>query len=143
MAKNKFVGATMVISIDVTGAGTAFNQVTVGRNCQMPPDERGSIDCMGVDEDDPDPRPGIKQSSEFSWEQLWDPDDTQDAAIRTAFDNKTLCNFKVVSTDGTATLTDEWDGYITGLVPLAYDGASPKIMRVTGVRKGAFSEAVT
>lgn len=143
MAKKCFTGATLVLSVDVTGAGSTFNQLLGVRNLQPPPDERDGIDCQGIDDDDPEPRTGVKKEAPFSFELKWDPSNTQDAALRTAFEAHTLCNWKAVTTDGSNTNTDTWDGYITGLVPLVLDKGVPKIMRVMGLKKGAYSEAVT
>lgn len=143
MTVKRFTGATLVLSIDVTGAGTAFNAIEGVRNLQLPPDVRGGIDCQAIGDDEPVPRVGIKGESAFSFEMLWDPSNTHHDSVRDAHNAKTLCNWKAVTTDGTSTNTDTWNGYVSGIEPLVLDKGTPKVVRVTGLRSGAFTEAVT
>jgi len=144
MAKTRYTGRTGKMYIDADGGSpVTYTQCTVARNIQLPPESRARIDVTGMDDEQAESRPGIEEESEFSWEQLWDPDDAVDATIRTSYEGMSLAHFKAEFTDGTTTLAVTWSGYIVGIEPLAVDGSSPVAVRVVGIRSGATSEAVT
>lgn len=144
MAKNRYTGRSGKMYIDADGGDpTNYTEVTVARNIQPPPQSRARIDVTGMDDSSAVTRPGIEEESEFSFEIIWDPDDTVDASLRTSYTNQSLAHFKAEFTDGTNTLAVEWSGYITALEPLAVDGSSPVAMRVVGVRSGDITETVS
>lgn len=141
MAKTRYTGKSGTIAVDVLG-GVSYTQVTVARNIQLPAHSKTRIDVTGMEDDDAETRPGIGEESEFSFEIQWDPNETIDAALRTALDDDTYCTFRAQFTDGTTTLTVTWAGYIVALNPVGVDGSSPVAMQVVGVRTGAITEAV-
>lgn len=142
MAKNRFPGRGATLSIDVTGDESSYNALLLCRNIKPPAAGKAWIEMMGMEDTAPKGTPGIQEASEFSWEMLFDADDSQDTSVKTAFDNETLCNFKVEVSDGTDTMTISWDGYITGWDPQGFGGNDPVLVSVTGQRVGATTESV-
>lgn len=144
MAKNRFAGAgaTIEVCVDLEAEEPSYSAVTLCRNITPPGASRAWIELMGMEDDDPQGLPGIPEDSEFSFETLWDPDDTQDASLRTAHENKTKCGWKAYANDGTNEVTVSWEGYITGLEPSGYGGTDPVVMTVSGNRIGGITEAV-
>ena len=141
MAKNRFPGRAGKFEVDVTGEATSFSQVTVARNIQLPGASKAFIDLMGMEDDDFQGEPGIEEESTWSLEVVWDPSDAQDESLRAAYEANTYCNFKVTFTDkDDTTAITTWNGYITGLEPVAVGGNDPVAMAVSGRRVGAITE---
>jgi len=141
MAKNRFPGRAGTIEIDVTGEDTTYNAITLARNIQLPGASKAFIDLMGMEDATFQGEPGIEEESTFSFEIIWDEADTQDGSLRTAYGANTYCNFKATFTDKDDTdYVCKWNGYITGLEPVAVGGNDPVLMAVSGRRVGAISE---
>jgi len=141
MAKDRFPGRGGTFQVDVTGLGTSYNPVTIARNIQLPGASKAFIDLMGMEDVSFQGEPGIEEESTWSLEVIWDPDDAQDASLRAAYVADTYCNFKVTFTDKDAnTMIVQWNGYITGLDPVAVTGNDPVAMVVSGRRVGTISE---
>lgn len=144
MAKTRYTGKLGKMYLDADGGTpTTYTQITAVRNIQPPTVSRARIDVTGMEDTAAETRPGIEEEREFSFEFLWDPDDTVDASVRTCYDNESLAHFKAEFTDGTTTLAIEWSGYLTALEPIAVDGSSGVAMRAVGVVSGSIEETVT
>jgi hypothetical protein len=142
MAKNRYPGRAAKLEIDVTAEGTSYSQITLCRNIVPPEATRAFIEMMGMEDDDFTGEPGIEEESGFSFETLWDVDDTVDASLRTAYEDVTECKFQLTYTDKDAnTQVTSWNGFITGLAPAGGGGNDPVVMAVSGVRIGAISES--
>lgn len=144
MAKNRFAGrgATIDISTDPDEVEPSYNQVLLCRNITPPAASVAWIEMMGMEDTEPQGTPGIPEDSAWSFETLWDPDNAQDAAIRTAHKGGNKVAFRAKADNGTNELTVSWEGYITSLEPSGHGGNDPVVMTVGGNRVGGITEAV-
>jgi hypothetical protein len=90
MAKSKQVACgTSVLSGSVT--------LTLIGSVDPPPRTREQIDARTLADTFDVPQLGIEAKSEFSLEQHWQPNSTEDEALDTAFEQKTELTIKIVT----------------------------------------------
>ena len=142
MAKNRYAGKSGQIHVDPAG-GSSYSQILLARQIQLPPRTRASIDVTAMEDTSAQSVPGIAEESEFSFEILWDDEETTDEALATLYSSGAIATWKAVITDGTSTWTQSWSGYVSGLEPQAFGGNDPVTLRVTGLRTGAITDAFT
>ena len=81
------------------------------------------------------------QQSDFTFTEIWDPMDTIDASLDTAYGASTLCKWRITWTDGTNSAEAEFDGFILGLAPTTVGADGVQEREVTVTRVGGITYA--
>lgn len=134
MAKIRRSGKGGKVYIDVLG-GTSYAAVLLARNIKPPGQSKGTVDVGGMEDTVGSGQPGMEEVPTWSFEIIWDPTETQDAALRTAYEADTLLGMKVDMV-GSTTAVRPWQGYITKLEPQAFGGNDPVTCLVEGIVAG-------
>lgn len=142
MAKDIYTGKGATVYVDPSG-GSTFAQITKVRNVQHPPRSRAEIDVTAMEDTSAQSRPGIEESSEFSFEFLWDDADATDEDLADLYASGAIASWKITLTNGTDTWAQTFSGYVKELQPSALGGSDPMVMRLVGRRTGAITDTFT
>jgi len=142
MAKNRYVGKSALVKVNINDDGTTFTAVGLIREVTPPPEVKSKIDVTGMEDTVAEIRQGIEEESEFTFLALWDQAATGDAGVKTLYDSGAEVRWQVIVTDGTNTWTMDFDGIVMGIVPQKIGGSDPVTFQVTVSRTGAITHTV-
>lgn len=136
---NKYLGLGTVLKVDEDDNGSGHTTITLAVDATPPARKRVRIDATVLSDTLSTYKMGMEDFSEFSFNQLWDPIDTQHASLDTLFGAKTVVEWQIIYTSGE---TDEFEGYVSALEPgtLAKDNLNQR--KVTVQRKSATTRTV-
>mgnify|MGYP001564961960 CR=1 FL=1 len=134
---SKYIGLGTVISVDAAG-GSVFATIDLCVTGTPPKRERDLVDFTTLDATLQVHEPGIEKHSEYSFDHVWDPDDTNQTALYTLFGSKVKANWKITYTDATpATWT--FLGFVSGVEVQPVEYNKPLMRRITVQRTGAIT----
>jgi hypothetical protein len=86
---------------------------------------------------------GIEQLSTFSFEQISDPADTDEALVDAAYASGNSIGWQILVLSGAKTRTIAFNGRVSGRAPTAFGANDPCKRTVTVTRTGAITDTVT
>ena len=115
MAKNQhsYINAVIEYAATQTWPGTA---ILSPRSLQLPSSERAILDATALDDTTFQGLVGQFQEANAGFSALYDPADSEAAALRTALNNKTLYWWRATLDDGTNQGYVEFQGRVAGIV---------------------------
>lgn len=140
MAKDRLTGKGGLVKIY---SGNTFVAIGLVRSITPPAQERAVIDVMGMEDTTPQAKPGTDELSEFTFQELYDNADTQDALIDAYYANAAEVNWQIAWTNGTSTWTENFAGFVAKINPQSVSGKDPVVRDVTVSRTGAITRAKT
>jgi hypothetical protein len=105
-----------------------------------PARERELVDFTTLDATLSVYEPGIEKHSEYTFDHVWDPDDTNQTAIYTLFGTKVKANWKITYTD-TTPQTWTFLGFVSKVETLPIEHNKPLMRRITIQRTGSITVA--
>jgi len=136
---SKYLGLGSVFKVDEDDNGTGHTTITLTVDGTPPARKRVRIDATALTDTLSTYKMGMEDFSEFSFNQFWDPVDTQHASIDTLFANKTVVEWQIVYTSGE---TDEFEGYVSAIEPATIVKDQLLMRKVTVQRKGDITRTV-
>ncbi len=136
---SKYIGLGTVISVDVAG-GSSFATIDLCVTGTPPARERELVDFTTLDATLQVYEPGIEKHSEYSFDHVWDPDDTNQTALYTLFGSKAKANWKITYTDATPA-TWAFLGFVSKVEVQPIEHNKPLMRRITVQRTGAITVA--
>jgi len=136
-AKQLALGSLVKVDHD---ADTVYTTVGLTRTITPPGRSRVNVDGTVLADTLKTNEPGVEDFSEFSFMQLWHPNDTNHELIDTLFGAKTKVNWQVLY-GATPVSTDQFAGYVSqlGNEALEIDGVISRV--VTVQRTGAITRS--
>lgn len=135
----KYIGLGSVIAVDAAG-GSSYVTIDLCVSGQPPKRERDLVDFTTLDATLQVYEPGIEKHSEYSFEYVWDPDDTNQTALYTLFGSKVKANWKITFTDATPQ-TWAFLGFVSQVETMPIEYNKPLMRKVTVQRTGAITVA--
>jgi hypothetical protein len=142
MAKTRWTGRGAVVGTYST-SNSSFTPAGLARSITPPPQEKGAIDCTGMEDTYVVVRPGLEQESVFTFTALQASTDTVDAAIVTAYGAHTEKNWYVRRYIGEQMWTTKFKGYVTAIRPQQFTGNDPVTWEVQVHRTSAITHSVS
>lgn len=118
---SKYLGLGTLFKVDEDDSGATFTTITLCLDGTPPGRKRVRIDASTLTDTLSTYKMGMEDFSEFSFNQLWDPLDTQHVSLDTLFAAKTQVIFTITYT---STEVDTFQGFVSELSPatVAKDG---------------------
>lgn len=116
---DKQIGLGTLITVD-HDADTVFTTVACVRNLTPPGRSKNQADATCIDDPLEKTLSGLEASSDFPFEQFWDPTDSNCAIIDTLLDNDTQVNWKIVFPFDTP-ITAAFSGRVIATTPSQVD----------------------
>lgn len=110
----KHLGNGTVLKVDEDANGTGHTTITLVVDCTPPKRSRVRIDGTVLSDTLSTYELGMEDFSEFSFNHLWDPLDTQHVSFDTLFGSKAVVEYQIVYT---STEIDKFTGYVSELAP--------------------------
>lgn len=110
------LGLGTLVKVDEDDTGSTFTTCTLITTCTPPARERELVDATALADTLSTYSAGIEKHSEFTFDQYWEPGDTQHESIDILFGAKTKVLWNVVYVDGT---TDSFEGFVSKMAPNA------------------------
>lgn len=142
MAKTRWTGRGAVVGTYST-SNSSYTPLGLARSITPPPQEKGAIDCTGMEDTAIVVRPGLEQESVFTFTALHASTDTQDAAMQTYYTGHTEKHWYIRRYIGEQMWTSRFDGYVTALRPQTFTGNDPVTWEVQVHRTGAITHSVS
>jgi len=144
MAKDIGVGAGAIVEFNPTADGTTWVQVGCATELTLPDaGELADIDATCLESVAAVMRPGIPGPSEGTVIQIFDPGDTGDVAVQTAYDAKTVCDWRFVfPADGGKTFTGTFEAYVKNLAHPTVSGTDALQREIMLMKTGALTWTV-
>jgi hypothetical protein len=140
MAKDRFSGRGALVKIQ---SGNTYNSVGLCTSITPPPEEKAVIDMTAMEDGAVVAELGIEQLSTFSFEQISDPADTDEALVDAAYASGNSIGWQILVLSGAKTRTIAFNGRVSGLAPTAFGANDPCKRTVTVTRTGAITDTVT
>ncbi len=134
---SKQISLGTILKTDDDSNGS-FDTMTLVRSITPPPRQRELIDGLVLSDTFDVPLPGIEQSSQMVFEQLWHPNDSEHEKMDTLFASKASFDVQIV-TPHTTPVTDEMTVKCVGLEPAALETGGVYARTVTLQRQGAIT----
>jgi hypothetical protein len=131
---SKWLGNGTLFKVDEDDSGSTFTTITLCIDGTPPARKRVRIDGTVLADTLSTYELGMEDFSEFSFNQLWDPIDTQHASLDTLFGAKTVVIWTITYT---STEVDSFEGYVSALEPAALTKDGLNSRKVTVQRKSA------
>jgi hypothetical protein len=130
----KWLGNGTLVKVDEDDSGSTFTTCTLVVDCTPPARKRVRIDGTVLADTLSTYELGMEDFSEFGFNHLWDPLDTQHVSFDTLFGSKTVVIWTITYTSSEV---DSFEGYVSALEPqtLTKDGLNSR--KVTVQRKTA------
>jgi hypothetical protein len=141
MAK-KITGCGTVLSMDETGVGDAYVEVSLVANVTAPEQVYADIESNELASCENKTEAGMEEVSVASFTQYWEPGDTDHLRVDTAFTNKTVANWKIEFPAGYAVSQPDiqFDGYVRRIAPQQLGPNDTLQREVEIVRKSAITQ---
>jgi hypothetical protein len=130
----KHLGNGTVLKVDEDGNGSGHTTITLVVDCVPPKRSRVRIDGTVLADTLSTYELGMEDFSEFSFNHLWDPLDSQHVSFDTLFDDKDVVEYQITYT---STEVDEFTGYVSELAPASVVKDGLLSRKVTVQRKSA------
>lgn len=138
MAKDRLTGKGGLVKIK---SGNTYTALGLVRSITPAPQERAVIDVMGMEDTTPQAKQGTEEISEFTFSELYDSQDTQDALVDSYYSNGADADWQVAFTNGTNNWTENFAGFVAKIVPQAVTGKDAVVREITVIRSGAITRA--
>lgn len=126
-----YIGLGVLTSVDAKSIGLVVNSTPPSR-------ERELVDVTALDSTLQTYKPGIEKHSQWQFDLLRDPDDTNQSALYTLFGAKTDVSCIITYSDSTpATWT--FTGFVSMIEPQQIEHNKPLMWRVTIQRTGSIT----
>ena len=131
---SKWLGNGTLVKVDEDDSGSTFTTCTLIVDCTPPKRSRVRIDGTVLADTLSTYELGMEDFSEFSFNHLWDPLDSQHVSFDTLFGSKASVIWTITYTSSEV---DSFEGYVSELAPatVAKDGLLSR--KVTVQRKTA------
>lgn len=126
-----YIGLGMLNSVDAKSIALVVNS-------QPPARERELVDVTALDSTLQVYLPGIEKHSEYQFDILRDPDDTNQTSLYTLFGAKTTVSCILTFTDATPS-TWTFNGFVSKIEFMQVEHNRPLMWRVTIQRNGAIT----
>lgn len=134
MAKVIGYGTTVGVDHDTNGTFT----VVLAVNATPPPRRRVRIEGTALTDTLETPSPGIEATSEFVFDEYYDPNDATSNIIDTLFGSGQVVPWRVTYSN---TKTDTFSGWVSDIEPQEITDRQYLVRRVTIVRTSAITRA--
>jgi hypothetical protein len=129
---SKFLGHGTLFKVDEDDSGATFTTITLVIDGTPPARKRVRIDATSLTDTLSIYKMGMEDFSEFSFNQFWDPLDTQHVSLDTLFTNKTQVIWTITYT---STEVDSFEGFVSELTPATLVKDGLMMRKVTVQRK--------
>ncbi len=135
---SKWLGHGTLFKMDEDDSGSVFTAITLAIDGTPPGRKRVRIDATSLTDTLSTYKMGMEDFSEFSFNQFWDPLDTQHVSCDTVFAAKTVIIWTITYTSGEV---DSFEGFVSELTPATVAKDQLLMRKVTVQRKGAITRA--